>query len=216
MNQDQQAQPTGAQQEAAGQVELVMLDATQTWNADSKLVAFFGGEAAKRVAECSADGVWTVHDEAEFKRLNPAFHALWKQNERQAAEIAQLSKLVYVPGLWRCAKCKCQVVSQTLHVNVGAVSANNEPQECPNKCGPMWRLTERDAGNDLADRLEKQHAEIERLGGLLRDCEAAFAEYQCVVSSVNDPTSFAPKIKDEGNIARKMMKRIRAALEGAK
>lgn len=84
-----QQAPTGAQ-EAAGQVELVRLDATQTWNADSKLVAFFGGEAAKRVAECSADGVWTVHDEAEFKRLNPAFHALWKQNERQAAEIERL------------------------------------------------------------------------------------------------------------------------------
>jgi len=69
-------------------------------------------------------------------------------------EIARLNKLVYVPGAWRCAKCKCGLISNTLYVATGAMAANNTPQECPNGCGPMWRLTERDAGNEACDRLE--------------------------------------------------------------
>lgn len=68
-------------------------------------------------------------------------------------EIERLEKLVYVPGLWRCAKCKCETVCTNLHVQDGSFSANNEPQECPNNCGPMWRVTERDAGNRLIDRI---------------------------------------------------------------
>lgn len=70
------------------------------------------------------------------------------------AEIERLEKLVYVPGLWKCARCQCGVVSSTMHAGSGLVKANNAPQPCPNGCGPMWRVTERDAGNELADRME--------------------------------------------------------------
>lgn len=72
-------------------------------------------------------------------------------------EVERLEKLVYVPGLWKCAKCKCSVISTNLHVNASTdrmFSANNQPQICPNECGPMWRVTERDAGNELIDRME--------------------------------------------------------------
>lgn len=65
-----------------------------------------------------------------------------------------LESLVYVPGLWRCARCSCETVSTNIHVPSGRFSANNKPQRCPNDCGPMWRVTERDAGNRLVDRLE--------------------------------------------------------------
>lgn len=86
------------------------------------------------------------------------------------AEVARLEKLVYVPGAWRCAKCKCGLISNTLYVATGAMAANNKPQECPNGCGPMWRLTERDAGNEVCDRLEalaiKQRASEEYADGL--------------------------------------------------
>lgn len=76
-------------------------------------------------------------------------------------EIQRLEKLVYVPGLWKCAKCNCTTVCTNLHVNTGEFSANNSPQQCPNKCGPMWRVTERDSGNEMTDKyltLKRQDA----------------------------------------------------------
>lgn len=73
-------------------------------------------------------------------------------------EIERFEKLVYVPGLWKCAKCKCTTVCSNIHVDTGGFSANNSPQQCPNECGPMWRVTERDAGNELIDRWEDEKA----------------------------------------------------------
>jgi hypothetical protein len=73
---------------------------------------------------------------------------------KMAAEIERLEALVYVPGHWRCAKCDFYMVSTSIHVPSGQFSANNQPQQCANGCGPMWRVTEREAGNKLADQLE--------------------------------------------------------------
>lgn len=54
--------------------------------------------------------------------------------------------LVYVPGLWRCAKCKFELVQATLNARDGTVSARDTPGEkCPNCASPLWRVTERDA-----------------------------------------------------------------------
>lgn len=73
-----------------------------------------------------------------------------KALEQKNAEIERLEKLVYVLGHWKCAKCGFYLVSTNMHVPSGAFSANNEPQQCANGCGPMWRVTERDAGNQAA------------------------------------------------------------------
>jgi hypothetical protein len=70
------------------------------------------------------------------------------------AEVTRLEKLVYVPGVWKCAKCGYGLVSTNLHPDSGRFSANNSPQQCPNGCGPMWRKTERDAGNELIARMD--------------------------------------------------------------
>lgn len=80
---------------------------------------------------------------------------LLAQRAALIVDIERLEKLVYVPGQLRCAKCECVVLSTTLHAPTGTFSANNEPQACPNGCGPMWRVTERDAGNEVCNRLEK-------------------------------------------------------------
>jgi hypothetical protein len=74
--------------------------------------------------------------------------------EELRAEVARLEALVYVPGVWRCAKCKMYLISTTLNVANGTAKANTEPQKCPNGCGPLWRKTEREAGNELCDRLD--------------------------------------------------------------
>lgn len=67
--------------------------------------------------------------------------------------IRELENLVYVPGLRKCAKCKCVLVSNFLHTQNGMISANNKPQQCPNDCGPIWPVTERESGNEMAERL---------------------------------------------------------------
>ena len=92
--------------------------------------------------------------------IAPYIIADWKQ---MRGEIERLERLVYVPGLWSCPKCKLKLISNTLHAGTGLVSANNSPQQCANGCGPMWRVTERDAGNDLCDRAEKAADDIKRL-----------------------------------------------------
>jgi hypothetical protein len=61
---------------------------------------------------------------------------------------------VYVPGLWSCPKCKLRVLSQTLYTKSGTVGANNEPCECANGCGPMWRVTYKDECRALSDQIE--------------------------------------------------------------
>jgi hypothetical protein len=43
-----------------------------------------------------------------------------------------------------------------MNAATGQVRADKKPQDCPNGCGPMWRRTERDAGNDLMDRLDNE------------------------------------------------------------
>ena len=77
------------------------------------------------------------------------------RNEALTAEKDELAKQVYVPGLWKCAKCKCTVVSTLIDANSGRFAANHEPQQCPNDCGPMWRVTEREGGNNVADALDR-------------------------------------------------------------
>lgn len=72
-----------------------------------------------------------------------------------AAEIDSLEKLVYVPGYWRCAKCKFTLIQASLNAHDGSVTARDTPgDKCPNCASPLWRVTERDAGNEMVDRCE--------------------------------------------------------------
>lgn len=87
-----------------------------------------------------------------------------------AAKIAGLEKQVYVPGLWRCAKCKFTLTQANFYVGSGTVGPRDEPgDKCPNCSGPLWRVTERQAGNDMVDRLT---AEIEHSSTLRRELAA--------------------------------------------
>jgi hypothetical protein len=79
------------------------------------------------------------------------------------AEITELRALVYVPGLWRCEKCEFQLLSNEMDANTGRMRPNNTPQVCANGCGTMSRVTERDAGNRLCDRLDPLQEELAEL-----------------------------------------------------
>lgn len=76
-------------------------------------------------------------------------------------EIARLEKLVYVPGLWRCAKCRFTLLQSNLNAADGSVTARDEPgDKCPNCNSPLWRVTERDAGNEMVDRCEQEMGKV--------------------------------------------------------
>lgn len=52
---------------------------------------------------------------------------------------------VHVPGVMRCDGCKFELTRVNLNVNVGTVTAgNNEPEPCPNGCGPLRPVTWRE------------------------------------------------------------------------
>lgn len=84
------------------------------------------------------------------------------RNELQAAlaesraECERLREQVYVPGVWKCAKCKMELVASILAVSSSSIHADNRPQECPNNCGPMWRITERDQRKEAQALHEKE------------------------------------------------------------
>ena len=91
---------------------------------------------------------------AELMAANAQFGPLdWGRIEFQR-RIKELEALVFVPGLWRCAKCNFELVQANLNARDGTVTARNQPgDKCPNCDAPLWRVTERDAGNRLADRV---------------------------------------------------------------
>jgi|GEM_PF-4278607 len=83
--------------------------------------------------------------------------------ERVKAENERLEKLVYVQGHLRCAKCGFGLVKTALYVNSGRIAADNSPDVCPNDGYPLWRVTERDAADRLADSYIELREECERL-----------------------------------------------------
>lgn len=73
-----------------------------------------------------------------------------------ASALRTLDRLAHVPGLTKCSKCGFSLLSNNLHAETGQVSARDEPSICPNDGSPMRRVTERQAGNDLLDRWDRE------------------------------------------------------------
>ena len=97
-----------------------------------------------------------------------------------AEAIEALELQVYVPGLWRCPKCKFQLVQSTLYAATGTVGARNEPgDKCPNCHGPLWRVTERQAGNDMVDRCEQAFEREKLLNAVIEKQSLALMKIRC-------------------------------------
>ena len=72
------------------------------------------------------------------------------------AEIERLLKLVYVPGVWRCAKCDFRLIQSNLNAADGTVTARDTPgDKCPNCNYPLWRVTERQERTEAMYLAEK-------------------------------------------------------------
>ena len=103
--------------------------------------------------------------------------------ERAERERDDLARKVYVPGLWRCAKCNFELIQSNLNGADGTVTARDQPgDKCPNCDVPLWRVTERERHHavmadserwwqekqDAIDRAEKAEAEVARLREALK------------------------------------------------
>jgi len=72
---------------------------------------------------------------------------------------------LYVPGLWRCAKCGFHLVQANLNARDGSVTHRDAPgDKCPNDGAPLWRVTWKEQAQELGARLEaeimQRHAEV--------------------------------------------------------
>lgn len=73
----------------------------------------------------------------------------------------------WVPGRFRCAKCNLGLTASTLYLQSGTIGVNNEPQECSNGCGPMWRVTWEQEAKELSENIvscvDRYDEEIKKL-----------------------------------------------------
>lgn len=105
------------------------------------------------------------------------------QHERTLRTEAE--RLIYVPGQWRCAKCKYVGVHAVFCAETGAVGirANAKTEICPNGCGPLWPVTERQAGNELCDRLDIAADKINELKSQLAQAQARESELTAAITA---------------------------------
>jgi hypothetical protein len=100
----------------------------------------------------------------------------------------------YVPGMWRCPKCKFCLVQSNLNGVDGTVTARDDPGEkCPNCYSPLWRMTWKEHADELAARCEAEIITNQRLRSAL-DRIARFEE-----------TFEAAADKQKGNVAGSAM-----------
>lgn len=129
----------------------------------------FEGPVARRFL-ATWDACKGIHTDAL-----PQLRAALQDTQHLIKDRDDLAKLVYVPGVMRCAKCGLRLVTTAIHADSGRMAADNSPQDCPNGCGPLWRVTERDAGNDLCDQLALKQAELDEALAALREFQSAQA-----------------------------------------
>jgi hypothetical protein len=147
--------------------------------------------------------------------------------ERAAVELEQMEKLVYVPGIVRCPKCQFNLVATEMDATTGLMRASRSVGEpCPNCATPLRRVTERDAGNQLVERLEQLSVDLQTVtdaakwralrncarittmgsAGLGPDNEAD--DYAHVTLNFWTGSEFPPDFVDESPLARQWLDRF--------
>lgn len=93
---------------------------------------------------------------------------------RLRSAVEALERQVFVPGLWRCAKCSFQLVQSSLNANDGSVRAADKPGEkCPNCNVPLWRVTEREAGTEAVKRAMAEIESANAMSRVIAECRSA-------------------------------------------
>lgn len=102
-----------------------------------------------------------------------------------------------VPGRWRCPKCDFQLSSMNLNMAEGTVTSRNEPGErCPNDGSPMWRVSYRQAYEELCEVANSERfAAILVLERLVAD-EGASVTVLCENPEGHGPDNHAVEVCD--------------------
>jgi hypothetical protein len=97
---------------------------------------------------------------------------------RLSAELADAKSKLYVPGRWRCPKCNFGLSQFKLRASDGAIGVSDTPGEkCPNCDTPLWRVTEREAGDELAERCQEQMLRATKAEADLAEAREALAPF---------------------------------------
>jgi len=127
------------------------------WSQIGPFVQSIGRDDARAALAAAAAVRPTATDPAVARQVEATGDA-----ERVAdleREVERLTNLVYVPGLWRCPKCKFNLVQGSINAIDGTMTVRDEPGDrCPNCDVPLRRVTERDSGNDMVDRATERLA----------------------------------------------------------
>ena len=103
---------------------------------------------------------------------------LTAERDAALARAEAAEQQIYVPGLWRCAKCNFELLQSNLNAADGTVTPRDTPGEkCPNCDSPLWRVTERQRHHAIYEDAvqfmrEARTAERERDAALARLLEA--------------------------------------------
>ena len=80
----------------------------------------------------------------------------------------------YVPGMLRCAKCSFTGFFSSLNLDNGTVTAAKPAYDtCPNGCGPLWQVSERDYRIELGEQMEQAFTEKMEIEKQLQACKEA-------------------------------------------
>lgn len=167
------------------------------------LLAALSAERDEIAKENRHNGKYCLIYLEQAERLESYLAAARATIAEKDAEIARLNATVYVPGRWQCKKCGFCLMQRTFRASDGAVGVRDEPGEhCPNDGSPLWRVTEREAGNELVDRAEEY---LKRA----IDAEATIAERDAEIAterSMRDKAS--QEAADLFDVLTKLIRRI--------
>ncbi len=113
-------------------------------------------------------GVYGAHKDALFEEIDAlaAENAQLKQlqtAERKAVD-ALTAKLEackkerddskFIAGNFECKKCGFYLVKKMIYMKSANIGPNNEPENCANGCGPMWKVSKDEYIKTLLKRLD--------------------------------------------------------------
>lgn len=149
---------------------------------DTFISSWFGpnGNTTAHVVAEKINAALAERENAQIERVQAPRRAL----EADAATIAKLSaeladakSKLYVPGRWRCPKCNFGLSQFKIRASDGAIGASDTPGEkCPNCDTPLWRVTEREAGDELGERAQEYLQRAVAAEALLVAAREALAE----------------------------------------
>jgi hypothetical protein len=108
--------------------------------------------------------------------------------------IADLAAKVYVPGLWKCPKCKFQLTTSVLYAktgNIGVQHHNSDP--CPNDGETLLPVTWEEDAREMSERM-MQAILMDRIDELRKN-EGASVRILC--DNPDGPPNFAIEVNDE-------------------